>query len=86
MSHPPGLVGEVRLPLGGPYLPRARLYQLPDGRLLWRVRLWEVDRAVPRVVSTHVLRTFARVNRLPGLEAEIAALVQRAVEGTRGPH
>ncbi len=76
-------MGAVRLPLAGPYLPRARLFQLPDGRLLWQLRLWEVDRAVVHLVSTEVLRTFARVNRLPTLEAEVAALVQQALEATR---
>ncbi len=78
-------MGELRLPLAGPYRPRARLYRLSDGRLLWRVRLWERDRAVLHVVSTDVLRTFARVNRLPRLEEEIRSLVQSALEATRGP-
>jgi len=76
-------VGEVRLPLAGPYRPRARLYQLPDGRLLWHVRLWEDDRAVAHLVPTSVLAAFARVNRLPQLEAEIDQQVERALEGTR---
>jgi hypothetical protein len=75
----------VCLPLAGPYRPHARLYRLSDGRLLWHVRLWEVDRAVPHVVSTDALRTFARLNRLPGLEAAIDALVRRAVEAGRAP-
>ncbi|HYA58430.1 MAG TPA: hypothetical protein VEH57_08250 [Thermoplasmata archaeon] len=74
-------VGEVRLPLGGPYRPRARLYRLSDGRLLWCVRLWEVDRPVLRVVSTATLLRFARGNRLPALEAEVEALVERALRG-----
>lgn len=78
-------MGEVRLPLAGPYFPRARLYRLPDGRLLWHVRLWEVDRAVAHLVSTHVLRTFAQVNRLPKLEAEIVGLVHLTLEATRDP-
>ena len=73
----------MRLPLAGPYRPRARLAQLPNGRLLWEVRLWEYDRAVRHVVSTDVLRTFARVNGLPALAAEVEALVARAVEATR---
>lgn len=73
----------MRLPLAGPYRPRAQLVQYPDGRLLWHVRLWEVDRVVPHEVSTAVLRAFARRNRLPTLEAEIDVLVDRAVETTR---
>lgn len=76
-------VGEVRLPIAGPYRPRARLYQYPDGRLLWLVRLWEYDRAVPHLVATDVLRQFARGNRLPRLRAEIDALVERAAAGGR---
>ena len=71
-------IGELRLPLAGPYCPRARLYRYPDGRLLWRVRLWEYDRAVPHLVATHVLREFARINRLRLVRAEIDALVERA--------
>jgi len=77
-------VGEVRLPLAGPYCPRARLFRMPDGRLLWRVRLWEYDRAVTHAVSTDVLRTFARVNGLGSLTAEVEDLVERALAGTRG--
>ena len=71
-------IGEIRLPLAGPYRPRARLYRYPDGRLLWLVRLWEYDRAVPHLVSTATLRGFARINRLPLVRAEVDALVERA--------
>jgi hypothetical protein len=77
-------LGEVRLPLAGPYRPRARLYRMPDGRLWWRLRLWEYDRAVSHVVSSDVLRTFARINGLRALQAELEALVDRALEETRG--
>lgn len=76
-------VGELRLPLAGPYRPRARLYQYPDGRLLWLVRLWERDRVVPHLVSTAVLHEFARLNRLVRLRAEVDALVDRATAGDR---
>ena len=71
-------VGEVRLPVAGPYRPRARLYRYPDGRLLWLVRLWEFDRAVPHLVPTHVLREFARRNGLARLGTEIEDLLDRA--------
>ena len=71
-------IGAIRLPIAGPYRPRARLYRLPDGRLTWSVRLWEVDRPVVRWVGTDVLRAFARANRLPALLAEIDTLVRRA--------
>lgn len=76
-------VGELRLPIAGPYCPRARLFRYPDGRLLWLVRLWEYDRAVPHVVSTATLREFARINRLPRLRAEVDALVEVATESGR---
>ena len=76
-------VGALRLPIAGPYCPRARLFQYPDGRLVWLVRLWERDRAVPHLVSTAVLREFARINRLPAVRAEVDALVERATERTR---
>lgn len=76
-------VGELRLPIAGPYRPRARLYRYPDGRLLWLVRLWEVDRPVPHLVSTEAIREFARWNRLPRLRSEIDALVERATGGAR---
>ncbi len=76
-------VGEVRLPIAGPYCPRARLYRYPDGRLLWLVRLWEHDRAVPHVVSSWVLREFARVNGLARLRVELDALEERANGGDR---
>ena len=72
------LVGELRLPIAGPYRPRARLYRYPDGRLVWLVRLWEYDRAVPHLVTTDVLREFARLNRLSRLRSEVEALVERA--------
>jgi len=76
-------LGEIRLPIAGPYRPRARLYRYPDGRLLWLVRLWEVDRAVPHLVSTAVLREFARRNGLARVRAEVDALVERARAGDR---
>ncbi|MGD0249692.1 MAG: hypothetical protein ABSB97_02215 [Thermoplasmata archaeon] len=77
-------IGALRLPIAGPYRPWARLYCLPDGLLTWRVRLWEVDRAIVRCVETEVLRTFARVNRLPVLLDEIETLVRWAGAGA-GP-
>jgi hypothetical protein len=79
-------IGELRLPIAGPYRPRAVLYLFPDGRLLWRLRLWEGDRPVAHLVRTETLRTFARVNRLPAVEGAIDALhaIGRA-EAARGP-
>ncbi len=71
-------VGRVRVPIAGPYRPWARLYRLPDRRLVWAVRLWEVDRVVRRLTSTALLVHFARVNRLPALEAQVRALDRQA--------
>jgi hypothetical protein len=70
-------IGELRLPLAGPYRPRARLYLLPDGRLLWHVRLWEVDRPVAHLVNTDTVRAFACLNGLRTVLAEIDALYRR---------
>ncbi len=75
-----GVVGEIRLPLAGPYAPRARLIRFPDGRLLWHVRLWEYDRPVAHVVGTETLRTFARINGLGELRRQIDELVDRATD------
>lgn len=76
-------IGELRLPIAGPYRPRARLYLFPDGRLLWQVRLWEYDRPVAHLVRSETLRTFARVNGLASTLAEIDALVQRGLGESR---
>jgi hypothetical protein len=71
-------VGETRIPWGGPYDPRAILYQFPDGRLYWKVRLMEGDDLVERVYATDVLREFARLNGFLHLIEEIDELVERA--------
>jgi hypothetical protein len=71
-------IGEVRLPVAGPYRPRARLYLFPDGRTVWVVRLWEYDRAVTHAVGTRTLRAYARQNGLPALASEIDRLDARA--------
>jgi hypothetical protein len=72
-------VGRLRLPLAGPYQPWATLWRFPDGRLLWSVRLWQRDRPVPHLVPSDTLRSFARRNRLPDVEAAIDALVRAAL-------
>ncbi len=71
-------VGSVRIPLAGPYCPRAHLLALPDGRLLWWIRLWELDRAVPHLVPTDRLLRYARASGLADLERDLRALVRRA--------
>jgi hypothetical protein len=76
-------IGELRLPIAGPYRPRARLYLFPDGRLLWHLRLWEHDRAVSHLVRTETLRTYARGSGLSTALAEIDLLTRRAFREAR---
>jgi hypothetical protein len=78
------IVGVVRIPLAGPYRPLARLYRFPDGRLLWRLRLWEVDRPVDHLVRPEVLRAYARRSGLPTVVAALDALVDSARSGPHG--
>ena len=73
----PRTIGRLRLPIAGPYAPWATLYELPDGRRLWCVRLWEVDRPVRRCLPTGLLVAFARLNGLDVLRREIEALAAR---------
>ena len=68
----------VRLPLAGPYRPAARLFVRSDGAFEWTVRLWEIDRPVPRTVETATLLAFARLNGLGELVRDIEELVARA--------
>jgi len=77
-AGPVSYVGRLRIPLVGPYRPWARLYRLPDGRRVWVVRCWEVDRAVRRVASTADLLAFADRSRLPDLATRIRGLDRRA--------
>jgi hypothetical protein len=56
------------------------LFRLPDGRLVWHVRLWEYDRAVPHIVGTPTLIAFARRSGLRTLEREVEELVRTATE------
>lgn len=70
-------IGRLRIPIAGPYRPWARLYRLPDRRLVWVVRLWDRDRAARHVTTTATLLAFARLNHLPGLAARIRWLDRR---------
>lgn len=73
----PRRLGSVRLPLAGPYRPLATLFELPDGRRLWCVRLWEIDRPVRRCLTTRYLLAFARLNGFDGLATEIERVAGR---------
>ncbi|MCI4330849.1 MAG: hypothetical protein L3K19_03245 [Thermoplasmata archaeon] len=74
-------VGRLRLPLGLHHSPWATLYRMPDHRLFWIVRLWEVDRPVRRCVGTSTIRRFCDVNHLPELRARVEELVATAADG-----
>lgn len=74
---PRGLA-EVRLPIAGPYRPRARLLRLPNGELRWRVRLWEVDRPVTRLLPPELVRAYAERAGLRDLVAQLDAAVESA--------
>lgn len=75
------VLARIRLPLGGPYRPWARLVRFPDGRVLWLVRLWEVDRPVSRLLPTREVRRWADQSGLAALSAALAALEASAREG-----
>jgi hypothetical protein len=70
-------LGRLRLPIAGAYRPWATAYRLPDGRVLWCVRLWQVDRPRVSCVATSTLRMFCRLNHFPELAAEMERLVRR---------
>jgi hypothetical protein len=76
-------VGQIRVPLTLTCRPIANLFVLPDGRRLWTVRLWNLDRPVTRVVRTEVLRDYARRNRLRAMEREIDELLRRGDDALR---
>ena len=74
----PRALAEVRLPIAGPYRPRARLVRLPSGELAWLVRLWRVVRAVAELVAPEVLRAYLGSGGLRDLLREVDAAVDRA--------
>lgn len=79
-AAPPGSVrplGRVRLPIAGPYRPSARAYRLPDGRVVWCVRLWRVDRPVRTCQTTSTIRAFCRLNGLSSVEEAVDDLLRR---------
>jgi hypothetical protein len=64
-------LGRVRIPLTVHHAPWATAYLLPDGRVVWCVRLWEHDRPVRRLVRTQLLRDYCRTNGLRAVEASL---------------
>ncbi|HEV2317820.1 MAG TPA: hypothetical protein VGV89_09665 [Thermoplasmata archaeon] len=70
-------LGRLRLPVTLTTQPWATLYQYPDGRRIWTVRLWWLDRPVSRLVPTDRLRRYARASGLHAVLAEIDDLLAR---------
>jgi hypothetical protein len=62
--------------------PWARLYELPDGRRLWCVRLWQLDGVVTRCFAPSTLLRYARTNGLAELERELCE-AEEAPHGAR---
>jgi hypothetical protein len=64
-------LGRVRIPLALAYRPWATAYRLPDGRTVWCVRTWAVDRALTRCVGTPTLAAYCRRSRLDTVAQEV---------------
>ncbi len=73
----PRTIGHLRLPITLTHRPWATLFELPDGRRMWCLRLWEEDRPVRRCFSTGYLIAFARLNAFDALRAEIEEIAGR---------
>ena len=67
-------LGRIRVPLTLAHRPWATAYRLPSGLTVWCLRLRQDGEMVRSVVSTRVLRQYARRSGLPDLEAAIEAL------------
>jgi hypothetical protein len=78
-------LGRVRVPLTLGHAPWATLYELPDHRLLFCLRLWEGDRPVHRCVGPPTLLAYARRSGLAQFESEIRELLARREEGRAAP-
>jgi hypothetical protein len=64
-------LGRVRIPLALAYRPWATAYRLPDGRTVWCLRTWAVDRARTRCISTARLAAYCWQSRLDALAREV---------------
>ena len=64
-------VARVRIPLTLTCQPWATAYRLPNGAVVWCLRLRQDGRVVRAVVSTAALRSYAVRSRLPELLAAI---------------
>ncbi|MCI4362833.1 MAG: hypothetical protein L3K13_00795 [Thermoplasmata archaeon] len=70
-------LGRVRVPIALGLAPWATLYELPDRRVLWCLRLWEGSGPVRRCLSSATLLAYARRSGLGRLEREIRDLLER---------
>lgn len=64
-------LGRVRIPLALAYRPWATAYRLPDGRTIWCLRVWAIDRAVTVCASTSTLATYCWRSRLDAVAREV---------------
>ena len=71
-------IGRLRLPVTLTCQPWATLYRLPDGRLVFCVRLWGTGGPVTRVLPLATVRAYARRSRLDALAREIDDLLARS--------
>jgi len=64
-------LGKVRIPLSLTHQPWATAYRLPSGQTIWCVRRPRDGQVVRSVVSTRLLRRYARSSGLRPLEVAI---------------
>ncbi|MCI4361835.1 MAG: hypothetical protein L3J77_01380 [Thermoplasmata archaeon] len=68
-------LGRLQVPLSFTHQPWATAYRLPSGQTVWCLRLRQDGRVVRTVVSTRVLRGYARRSGLSVLAAAIDRIV-----------
>jgi hypothetical protein len=69
-------IGRVRVPVTLGLAPWATLYELPDRRRLWCIRLWEGDAPVRRCLSSATLLAYARASGLVELERRVREILE----------
>lgn len=74
-------LGRVRVPLTLTVRPWATLYELPDGRRLYCLRLWQDGAPRRRCVPPATLRRYAVQSGLSALRAELRALERSEAAG-----
>jgi hypothetical protein len=74
-------VASVRVPLTLTICPWATLYEFPDGRLLWCLRLPGVSGVRTRCIGSEALRRYARESGLTRLERGVSRALAKARGG-----